>query len=98
MDFWAVLGDFLSLRVCEGIQEMLNKRQLPTAEQLRALLEVWQEIEAAQQTAEESGRPANREIGGGELLLTVWPTRYRTIGPDGLDDLGDFAAEPQETS
>ena len=97
MNFGAVLGDFLSLRVREGIQEMMNKR-LPTAEQLRALVQVWQEIEAAQEAAEESGRPANREIGDGELLVTVWPTRYRTIGPDGLDDLGDFQAEPQETS
>ena len=57
---------------------MVNKRRLPTAEQLRALLEVWQEIEAAQEAAEESGRPTNREIGGGELLLTIYPTRYRT--------------------
>ena len=76
---------------------MINKR-LPTSEQLQALLEVWQEIEQAQEAAEETGRPANREIGEGELLVTVWPTRYRTIGPDGLDDLGDFATEPQETS
>lgn len=75
-----------------------NKRRLPTAEQLRALLEVWQEIEDAQQAAEDTGRPANREIGGGELLLSIWPTRYRTIGPDGLDDPPDFQAEPQETS
>ena len=77
---------------------MAQKRRLPTAEQLRALLEVWQEIEDAQQAAEDTGRPANREIGEGELLVTVWPTRYRTIGPDGLDDLGDFDLEPQETS
>ena len=77
---------------------MMNKRLLPTAEQLRSLLEVWQEIEDAQQAAEETGRPANCEIGGGELLVTVYPTRYRTIGPDGLDDPPDFQAEPQETS
>ena len=77
---------------------MTRSKRLPTAEQLRALVQVWQEIEAAQEAAEESGRPANREIGDGELLVTVWPTRYRTIGPDGLDDLGDFQAEPQETS
>ena len=76
----------------------MTRKRLPTAEQLRALLEVWQEIEAAQADAEESGRPANREIGDGELLVTVWPTRYRTIGPDGLDDPPDFQAEPQETS
>ena len=76
---------------------MMNKR-LPTSEQLRALLEVWQEIEAAQAQAENTGRPASCEISGGELLLAVYPTRYRTIGPDGLDDLGDFATEPQETS
>ena len=75
-----------------------NNRRLPTAEQLRALAEVWQEIEDAQEAAEESGRPANREIGGGELRVTVWPTTYRTIGCDGLDDLGDFELEPQETS
>jgi hypothetical protein len=62
------------------------------------LLEVWQEIEDAQQAAEDTGRPASREIGDGELLVTVWPTRYRTIGPDGLDEPGDFSAEPQETS
>ena len=76
---------------------MMNKR-LPTSEQLRALLEVWQEIEAAQADAEGTGRPANREIGGGELLVTIYPTRYRTIGPDGLDEPGDFCTEPQETS
>ena len=76
----------------------MTRKRLPTAEQLRALLEVWQEIEAAQAQAEDTGRPANCEIGGGELLLSIWPTRYRTIGPDGLDDLGDFATEPQETS
>ena len=35
---------------------------------------------------------------GGELLLTIYPTRYRTIGPDGLDEPGDFTTEPQETS
>ena len=75
-----------------------NNKRLPTAEQLRALLEVWQEIEQAQADAEDTGRPANREIGEGELLVTVWPTRYRTIGPDGLDDPPDFQAEPQETS
>ena len=77
---------------------MMNKRRLPTAEQLRALLEVWQEIEDAQQAAEDTGRSANREIGGGELLVTIYPTRYRTIEPDGLDEPGDFSAEPQETS
>ena len=75
-----------------------NKRRLPTAEQLRALLEVWQEIEQAQEAAEDTGRPANCELGNGEMLVTVWPTRYRTIGPDGLDEPGDFSAEPQETS
>ena len=76
---------------------MTHKRR-PTSEQLRALLEVWQEIEAAQADAEDTGRPANREIGEGELLVTIYPTRYRTIGPDGLDEPGDFEAEPQETS
>ena len=75
-----------------------NNKRLPTAEQLQALLEVWQEIEAAQADAEDTGRPANCELGEGQMLVTVWPTRYRTIGPDGLDDLGDFEAEPQETS
>ena len=76
----------------------MTRKRLPTAEQLRALLEVWQEIEDAQQAAEDTGRPASREIGAGELLLTIYPTRYRTIGPDGLDDPPDFQAEPQETS
>ena len=75
-----------------------NNKRLPTAEQLRALLEVWQEIEDAQQAAEDTGKPANCELGGGELLVTIYPTRYRTIGPDGLDEPGDFCTEPQETS
>ena len=77
---------------------MTRSKRLPTAEQLRALLEVWQEIEDAQQAAEDTDRPANCELGGGEMLVTVWPTRYRTIGPDGLDDPPDFVTEPQETS
>ena len=76
----------------------MTRKRLPTAEQLRALLEVWQEIEDAQQAAEDTGRPANCELACGEMLVTVWPTRYRTIGPDGLDEPGDFCTEPQETS
>ena len=75
----------------------MTRKRLPTAEQLRALLEVWQEIEDAQQAAEESGRPVSCEIVGGNMV-TIYPIRCRTIGPDGLDEPGDFCTEPQETS
>ena len=74
-----------------------NNKRLPTAEQLRALLEVWQEIEGAQQAAEDTGRPVSCKIIGGNMV-TIYPIRCRTIGADGLDDLGDFVVKPQETS